>query len=93
AMALQIRGARRVVVTLGANGALLLDEGSARRVPAPKVAPVDTTAAGDTFAGALSVALGEGSTLDEAAGFATRAASLAVTRRGAQTSIPRRDEL
>lgn len=93
AMALQIRGARRVIVTLGENGALLLDEGNARQVAAPKVTPVDTTAAGDTFAGALAVALAEGSTFDEAAAFAVRAASLSVTRRGAQTSIPRRDEL
>lgn len=93
ASALFSRGVRSVLVTLGARGVLLFDRQGPRRVPAPVVTAVDTTAAGDTFIGALAVALGEGLSLDQAAMFAVRAASLSVTRRGAQPSIPRRQDL
>jgi ribokinase len=57
------------------------------------VAPVDTVAAGDVFNGCLAVAIAEGKSLVEAARFANAAAAIAVTRRGAQASAPRRDEI
>jgi ribokinase len=90
---LQSRGARIVLVTLGSQGVLIADAQGARHYDAPKVNAVDTTAAGDTFIGGLAVGLTEGMSLDEAAKFAMRAASLSVTRAGAQTSIPYRSEV
>lgn len=90
---LRRRGVARVLVTLAERGVLLADDDGERMIPAPCVQAVDTTAAGDTFIGALAVALGEGSELDAAARFAVRAAALSVTRVGAQTSIPRRSEV
>jgi ribokinase len=83
-------GARCVLITLAERGVLLADDGGERVVPAPRVQAVDTTAAGDTFIGALAVALGEGMDLDAAARFAVQAAAISVTRSGAQTSIPHR---
>jgi ribokinase len=62
-------------------------------IEAIRVPAVDTTAAGDAFSGGLSVALAEGLPLVEAARFATLAAALTVQRAGAQTSLPRRDEV
>ncbi len=90
---LRRRGVRCVLVTLGEHGVLLVDEAGERMIAAPRVDALDTTAAGDTFTGALAVALGEGLKLDDAARFAVRAAALSVTRMGAQTSIPYRTEL
>jgi ribokinase len=90
---LRRRGVRCVLVTLGEQGVLLVDDAGERMIAAPRVAAIDTTAAGDTFTGALAVALGEGLGLDDAARFAVRAAALSVTRHGAQTSIPYRSEL
>ena len=85
-------GVGALVVTLGSKGALICRDGQSRLVPAFKVKPVDTTAAGDTFCGALCVALAEGRTLDEAVIFGNRAASITVTRAGAQNAIPNRTE-
>jgi ribokinase len=92
ARALQSLGARAVVVTLGRRGACVVDE-RATWIEAIRVPAVDTTAAGDAFSGGLSVALAEGLPLVEAARFATLAAALTVQRAGAQTSLPRRDEV
>lgn len=86
-------GASQVIVTLGANGSLVCSEYETSWIPARKVQPVDTTAAGDVFNGALAVALAEGRELKEAVRFATVAASVAVTRPGAQTSVPYREEI
>ncbi|GAA1988240.1 ribokinase [Kitasatospora viridis] len=83
----------RVVVTLGAEGVLVRDGSFVELVPAPKVAAVDTTGAGDTFCGALAVALAEGEPLAGAARFAVRAAALSVTRTGARTAMPTRAAL
>lgn len=90
---LHAAGFGRVVLTLGAQGAYWSDGTDAALVAAPAVQAVDTTAAGDCFTGALAVALAEGLALPEAVGFACRAAALAVTRPGAQASLPTRAEL
>jgi ribokinase len=81
-------GPRSVVVTLGAQGALVAEAGGCVRVPSPKVDAVDTTGAGDAFTAALAWRLGLGETLAEAAGFAVRVGAAAVTGRGAQESFP-----
>lgn len=86
-------GARHVVITLGRRGCALLDDAGYSRLPAYRVRAVDSTAAGDIFCGNLAVALAEGSSLPEAARFASAAAALSVTRRGAQSSAPRRNEV
>lgn len=93
AAALHRMGISTVIITLGARGAYVSDEQIRGSVPAPPVQAVDTTAAGDVFNGALVVALAEGTTLPAALAFANRAAAHSVTRRGAQSSIPNRDEL
>ncbi len=85
-------GVGAVVMTLGSSGAIVVDGTSAVKVPALKVDAVDTTAAGDAFNGALAVALAEGSSLQDAARFAVKAAAIAVTRLGAQPSLPTRQE-
>ena len=83
-----------VVVTLGSRGALYGSRDGARvRVPAVPVRAIDTTAAGDTFVGALAVARSEGMPPAEALRFASVAASIAVTREGASTSMPIRWEI
>ncbi|URI08518.1 ribokinase [Aquincola tertiaricarbonis] len=93
ARALMQRGVRRVVVTLGAQGAVSVDAQAAVWHPSLKVQAVDTTAAGDTFTGALAVALARGAALPEAARRGIRAAALCVTRPGAQPSIPHASEV
>ncbi|PZP90485.1 MAG: ribokinase [Variovorax paradoxus] len=85
---LRARGVARVVVTLGAQGAVTVEQGGCRLQPAPQVQAVDTTAAGDTFAGALAVALAQGQSLAQATARGVRAAAVCVTRVGAQVSIP-----
>ncbi len=88
------QGPRFVVVTLGAEGAYVLDTGGYRElIPAFRVTPVDTTAAGDTFCGVLAVALSEGGTLADACRFASAASALSVMKTGAQPSIPYRAEI
>jgi ribokinase len=82
-----------VLVTLGADGALLLDGGDAKRLPAPPVDVVDTTGAGDTVNGALAAELAAGRPLPEAVRFALAAAALSTTAAGARTGMPRRDEV
>jgi ribokinase len=86
--ALRARGVARVVVTLGAQGAVTVEQGGCRFQPALRVQAVDTTAAGDTFAGALAVALAQGQDLAQATACGVRAAAVCVTRLGAQVSIP-----
>ncbi|MGN7453558.1 ribokinase [Paenibacillus pasadenensis] len=94
AAALLARGARRVVVTLGEQGCLCADAAGERlSVPAYAVEAVDTTAAGDTFIGAFAAASAAGTDTEAALRFAAAAAAIAVTRPGAQGSIPSRDEI
>ena len=90
---LRSKGIEHVIITMGADGAYVLSEGLSELIPPPKVKPVDTTAAGDAFNGALAVAVSEGYDIREAVLFANRAASIAVTRPGAQASTPYRSEL
>jgi ribokinase len=92
ALAAELSGPRAVVVTLGADGALVVDNGKPTHVPATEVDAVDATGAGDAFCGALADGLARGSTLVEATGWAVRVAGLSTTRWGAQSS-PTREEL
>ena len=86
-------GARHVIVTLGARGALVASEQAAMLVPGRPVEAVDSTAAGDAFNGGLAVALAGGAAVDAAVRRANRVAALSVTRLGAQTSLPTAEEL
>jgi ribokinase len=86
-------GARSVVITLGAEGAVSDDGVDVFHVSAPKVRAVDTTGAGDAFIGALAWRLSEGDSLAKATDFAVRVGSTAVLTRGAQTSYPSADEV
>lgn len=85
-------GCGQCIVTLGAAGCLVVGD-EVSEIAGHQVNAVDATAAGDAFNGVLAVGLAEGRTLVEAARRANRAAALAVTRRGAQPSLPRRNEL
>ena len=87
------RGVKTVIITLGSRGAFVACEGIRKLVPGFRVNAMDTTAAGDTFNGALAVALVEGIALEEAVRFANAAAALSVTRMGAQSSVPARMEI
>ena len=93
ARALLACGVEVVVVTLGSQGALLLTQDCCELIPAFQVVAVDTTAAGDCFNGALAVALSEGASLENAVSFANKAASISVTRLGAQASMPFRSDV
>ncbi|MBV4542128.1 ribokinase [Pseudomonas vlassakiae] len=86
-------GAGKVIITLGAQGALFVSRDGSQHFPAPKVRPLDTTAAGDTFIGGFAAALVQGKGEAEAIAFGQRAAALSVTRAGAQPSIPYLAEL
>lgn len=93
ALDLHRRGPAIVVVTLGGDGCIVRDETGSHHQRAFPVEAVDTTAAGDTFCGALGVSLAERRPLLEAVRFASAAAAIACTRLGAQPSIPRRAEV
>jgi ribokinase len=90
---LRARGAKKVIVKMGAQGALLLGAGHEFFWPAVPVTAVDTTAAGDAFNAAFAVALSSGQSELEAGRFATAAAAFSVTRPGAQPSLPTRAEV
>lgn len=93
ARALLALGPRSVVVTLGAEGALVATAEGSTRVPSVKVDAVDTTGAGDAFTAALAWKLGTGAELAEAAAYAARVGAAAVTKAGAQVSFPTADEV
>ena len=86
-------GVQTVIITLGSKGALIYADGFQAEIPVEKVEAVDTTAAGDVFNGALAVALSENRDIADAVRFACQAASISVTRIGAQASAPYRKEL
>lgn len=98
ATTLQARGIPIVVITLGAQGAVLARDdgrGNTQTIyqPAPRVTVVDTTAAGDCFVGAFTVALTEGQSPENALQFAVYASALKVTKFGAQSGLPTRAEV
>jgi ribokinase len=93
ARALAGRTGAPVLVTLGAQGALLLDGDAVQRLPAPEVEAVDTTGAGDTVNGALAAELAGGRPIADAARFALAAAARSTTAPGARGGMPRRDDL
>jgi ribokinase len=86
-------GPRTVVLTLGGEGSLIVDEDGAQHIPGFPVSAVDTTAAGDAFVGGLAAALLRGLALREAVRFANACGAVAVTRAGAQPSLPSRTEV
>lgn len=92
ATVLHDKGIASVLITLGSRGVWLSESGNGQRIAGFKVKAVDTIAAGDTFNGALITALLEDKPMDQAVRFAHAAAAIAVTRAGAQPSVPWRDE-
>jgi len=88
ALARRLEGPASVVVTLGAEGAVVIEASRVERVPAPAVEAIDATGAGDAFCGALADALARGATLVEAARWGVAAAALSVGRMGAQDGMP-----
>ena len=90
---LAARGPGHVLITLGGQGVMVVERDRAQHFAAFPVTPVDTTAAGDAFGGGLAVGLAAGGTLEQAVPLACATAALACTRRGAQDSLPHRDDV
>ena len=88
-----ILGVPNLVVTLGSKGACILQNGQMELVPPFSITPVDTTASGDAFNGALAVALARGDDLPQAVRYANAAGAITATRLGAQPSLPTEEEL
>jgi ribokinase len=93
ANALMEKGIETVLITLGARGVFYASRDGSKLIPGFQVDAVDTTAAGDTFNGALAVALGENKSFEDAIRFANAAAALSVTKLGAQPSAHLREEI
>ncbi|WP_042858043.1 ribokinase [Dickeya sp. NCPPB 3274] len=93
AQVLHDKGIATVLITLGSRGVWLSEQGKGQRIPGFRVKAVDTIAAGDTFNGALVTALLESRPMEAAVKFAHAAAAIAVTRYGAQPSVPWREEI
>jgi ribokinase len=93
AAALLTTGPKTIIITLGERGAFLATRERSALVPAVRVEPTDTTAAGDAFNGALAVALAEGQAPLGAVSFANIAGAISTMRIGAQPSMPWRDEI
>ncbi|HUG35193.1 MAG TPA: ribokinase [Anaerolineales bacterium] len=87
------RGARNVIVTLGSKGALIVNKAIIKQVDAYKVEVVDTTAAGDAFIGGFATALLQDKSLEESVRFGCACGALAVTKFGAQPSLPTKEEV
>ena len=86
-------GVQHVIITLGSKGALVYSSSEIELIPALKVEAIDTTAAGDVFNGAFTLALSEGRSITDAVRFACKASAISVTRVGAQSSAPYRNEV
>ena len=82
------KGVKELIVTLGSKGSLYINEEKSFFKPAYTVEAVDTTAAGDSFTGALAVALSNNKTMEEAMDFASKVGALSVMKEGAQSSLP-----
>lgn len=87
------KGVKNVLVTMGGAGCMLVNREKAEFFPANKVQAVDTTAAGDSFTAAFALALSKGKSCEEAIVFGQKVSAIAVTRKGAQTSIPTMEEV
>ena len=87
------KGVQNVIITLGSKGAYFQNNKLSLKIDAPVIKAMDTTAAGDTFSGALAVAITEKMEWEKAIQFAVEAASISVTRLGAQSSLPYRNEI
>jgi ribokinase len=87
------RGVKRIALTMGDEGVLLLDESGSTHVSVISVDAVDTTGAGDAFTAALAVSLAEGKTFRDAARIASIVAAISVTRLGTQTAFPTKNEV
>jgi ribokinase len=95
AAAVQLRsfGIRKVIITLGNKGSLLVMDDVCLHVPGLEVEVVDTTAAGDAYIGALAFAIIKGYSMEDAVQYASFAGALSVTKKGAQTSLPTAEEV
>ena len=91
--ALKKMGAKDAMITLGEKGVLAYEDDKVKLFPACKVQAIDTTAAGDTFCGALSVAICQGQGMQEAIAFANKAAAYTVQHEGAQCAMPHLNDL
>ena len=87
------QGLKRIIVTLGEKGSLYVDNDQVILIAPHKVKAVDTTGAGDSYCGAFVTALSEDKSIKVAMEFASKVSSITVTRKGAISSLPRRDEL
>ena len=87
------QGCKNVIVTLGENGSILVNSGGICRVNAHKVKAIDTTAAGDSYLGALVTKLAEGKDIIKAMEFASLASSVTVTKKGAIIALPHLGDL
>jgi ribokinase len=86
-------GVKRIIVTMGEKGSYLINDEQQVHIPAFKVKPVDTTAAGDSYIASFAVGLTKGMSDIEAANFASKVAAITVTREGAQPSLPTLEEV
>ena len=92
-LSLLARGAKNIIATLGAQGALIVNKDGVKLIPSFKVNIVDTTAAGDAFIGGLAVGLLNGKSLEDAVQYACACGALAVTKFGAQPSLPNAEDV
>jgi ribokinase len=87
------KGIPQVIITLGGNGVVYNNDKAILHKAVPKVTVVDTTAAGDSFTGAIALALSQGKNIDEAVDFGNIVGTLTVTKKGAQTSLPTMEDV